>query len=348
VPIIGVGHDAFGWYERLVDTLEQQIARGVPVRYEVVEINAHDWVARLDGLDALIWHPMFMGPVSASFLKEKIWFIERFADLRVMPNFSSVWPFESKVAESYVFGALDIPSPKTVVSFDYWDALEAASTLGLPVVAKRSYGAGSSNVYLLRTAQEVDEYLQRELSQQLWDEHKNVGGSSLAAATSGLPTPWLKEKVKRKVLGGERHGYIYLQEFLPDNDRDLRVTVVGRRVAAHWRENREGDWRASGSGREDHVSPVPREALDLCIEASARIGCDSMSYDVLFRDGKPLVIEMSYCEGVGGFPGGYWIRDAAGELEHVDGHVHDQELWVLHMLEQFGRTPVIEAAQAAP
>ena len=61
----------------------------------------------------------------------------------------------------------------------------------------------------------------------------------------------------QKRLSGPRpesqRSYILWQEFIPDNQRDFRVTIIGRRYAfVFWRNNRPGDFRASGSGLIDY------------------------------------------------------------------------------------------------
>lgn len=43
-------------------------------------------------------------------------------------------------------------------------------------------------------------------------------------------------------------GYIYFQDFIPNNNYDTRVKVIGNRCAALRRYNRKNDFRASGSG----------------------------------------------------------------------------------------------------
>ena len=50
-----------------------------------------------------------------------------------------------------------------------------------------------------------------------------------------------------RVTGNEK-GYIYFQEFIPDNDFDIRVIVIGDKAFAIKRMVRENDFRASGSG----------------------------------------------------------------------------------------------------
>jgi len=333
--VIGVGTDSACWYEEVVRAFERAREQGAAVRTVLVDLHAHDWVRNARGYDALVWNPQFMGPVSASLFKEKVYFLEKVVGMRIMPNYASAWHFESKVAQSYILSELDVPRPRTIVSFEYEDARETAKTLGLPVVAKRSYGASSENVSLLRTQAELDRYLQREFAQQLWDERKRDAGSPLRAAASAPLSPWLSEKVRRTLAGDERHDYVYLQEFIPGNDADLRINVIGRRVDGCWRKNRVNDWRASGSGQIVRAYELPEDAVALCMSTRERLGADSLAMDVLYRDGAPVIVEMSYTESVSSHPV-HWVKEPDGSYTRVEGEVWDQELWAKHILDEFG------------
>ena len=50
-----------------------------------------------------------------------------------------------------------------------------------------------------------------------------------------------------RVTGREK-GYIYFQEFIPGNEFDIRIIVVGDKAFAIKRMVRKNDFRASGSG----------------------------------------------------------------------------------------------------
>jgi glutathione synthase/RimK-type ligase-like ATP-grasp enzyme len=137
----------------------------------------------------------------------------------------------------------------------------------------------------------------------------------------------------------DRHGVAYWQEFVAKNRGDLRITVIGDRDAfGFWRRNRPGDFRASGSGLLDYDTPVPEEAVRLCLRLSRQFGFDSMAYDILFREGQPLVIEMSYGyidSAVFNAPGHFRLDDQ-DELTYLEGHVMPQTLWVDWALRKVG------------
>ena len=333
--VIGVATDFTGWFREVVNTFDRARDEGVPVRTVLVDLYAHDWVRNAQGFDAIVWNPDVMGPISASFFKEKIYFLQHVMNVRVVPNWESAWHYESKVAQSYILEALHAPRPRTVVSFEREDAAASAQQLGLPVVAKKSYGAAGRNVMLLRTQRELDRYLEREFAQQEWDERRARLGSTSRAVASGPLSGWLLEKVRRAILGGERHGYVYLQEFIDGNDSDLRINVIGRRVAGCRRRNRAGDFRASGSGQVIRLFELPQDAVDLCVDIRERMGADCLAFDVLYRDGSPLIVEMSYVESLSSHAV-HLVKEADGAFMKVEGEAWDQELWAKHVLEELG------------
>ncbi len=70
-----------------------------------------------------------------------------------------------------------------------------------------------------------------------------------------------------------------LQEFCPNNDGDLRVVVIGNRVMGFRRNNRPGDFRASGSGLKEYLDDLDFECVRLAHRISAENNFESMAYD---------------------------------------------------------------------
>ncbi len=331
---VAVGRDIIGWHEQVVVALEAAAAQRPWLSFEVVDLDHSDWIDQVASAQAVIWNPHFMGPQSAGLFKERVYFLETVLGKRVMPSFSTIWHFESKAAQSYLLDHLDVPRPRTLVTFDRAEALEKSAELGLPVVAKRSWGAGSSNVSLLKTRKDVETYIDRELVQQAWDESRSAHGSTRRAALASATEPWFGAKVRQAVLGGEWANLVYLQEFIPGNESDLRITVISGHAMTFWRHNRAHDFRASGSGLVDYDKDAPESALRLCLGISERTGADSMAYDILFRDGEPVVVEMSYgfvVEFVHDVQGN-WTMGPRGELTYNEGKVWPQALWVERLI----------------
>ncbi len=319
------------WHDEFAAALERRIHDGCAIDYDIVDIDAHDWMERIAPHDLIIWKGRFMGPELAGHFKDKVYFIEKVLNKVVVPDFATVWHFESKVAQSHIFAHAGVATPKTVASFNYDDALTSLRRARFPIVVKESHGASSANVKLISSESEAREWLARTFSEGMWERYMAGGGGRMSHLVSAPRHGWFWSKVKQKLLHLETSAVAYWQEFVPGNDRDLRITVIGDRDAfGFWRRNRPGDFRASGSGLLDYRTPIPEAAIRCCVDLSRRFGFDSMAYDLLFREGKPLIVEMSYGyldSAVFEAPG-HFVFDDQDSLVYREGNIMPQDVWV--------------------
>jgi glutathione synthase/RimK-type ligase-like ATP-grasp enzyme len=337
---IAVGRDALAWHERFIDALESHEARGQLFDYELVSLDGADWKDVASRFDVILWKPAFMGPEAASHYKEKIYFLEHYLRKLTVPNFSTIWHFESKIAQSFIFDHLGVPTPRTSVSFDYHDAAQRLRNERYPIVMKDAFGAGSNNVHLVSTPSQARSRLKDRFASQLSDEARLRKGSRWRAAIVGLREGWLWPKVRGEIRGEEHFRYAYWQEFIRNNPRDLRITIIGDRYATgFWRGNRPNDFRASGSGRIDHSSELPLNVIEQCIDISRQLDCDSMAYDILFTPEKFVVVEMSYAylDSAVQMRGLYFRREDDGTLTGIEEKVWPQTLWVAWVMERIQR-----------
>ena len=91
--------------------------------------------------------------------------------------------------------------------------------------------------------------------------------------------------------------YAYFQEFLANNDYDIRITVIGDRAFGFIRNNRDNDFRASGSGKVNYdMKNIPIESIRIAYNISRECGFQSMAYDFLYDKEQNLCVnEISYC-----------------------------------------------------
>lgn len=112
-------------------------------------------------------------------------------------------------------------------------------------------------------------------------------------------------------VSGREVGYVYFQDFIPDNDHDIRVVVVGDKAFALKRMIRENDFRASGSGsilyEKKHFDD---ETVRISFEISDRIKAQCMTFDFVYLQGSPLVVEISYGFTADAYDActGYWDK----------------------------------------
>lgn len=96
-------------------------------------------------------------------------------------------------------------------------------------------------------------------------------------------------------------GYVYFQDFIPDNVFDDRVVVIGNRALFLRRGVRKGDFRASGSGLLKYEKElVPEDSLRIAFEVSKKLNTQSLAFDFVYdKEGNPLIVELSYAYSMG-------------------------------------------------
>jgi glutathione synthase/RimK-type ligase-like ATP-grasp enzyme len=291
------------WSEKFAQALNKE-----NIKYDFVLIDKDNWIEQVNNFDVLLWKPKFMGVESSQFFKEKVYFIQHIMKKRIFPNYETVWHFDSKIAQKYLFEYANIKSPKTCVSFDYNEARDIADQLDFPTVLKSSNGAGSTGVKLLRSKKQL---------------YKKINF----------------EFIIKKILSNvfktkdDPFGYMYVQKFMENNSGDLRINIIGDKYAVgFWRANRDNDFRASGSGKVDYDREIPKEIIEYCAQISKSNKFDSMAYDLLFdKQGDFVIVEISYgyVDTAVYNANGYYILDEGCKVvEFIEEHIWPQELWV--------------------
>jgi hypothetical protein len=265
-------------------------------------------------------------PLPRLFAKRLLMAVEHGLGIPVFPSWQTAWHFEDKIAQHYLLRAAGIPTPATWVFWNRAAALEFCRTASYPIVMKLSFGFQSANVQLLKTPGEAEYWV----------------GQMFGPGITGINTRTPLRTALRRARGAMRHlrglpaqtnlddcelqrGYFYVQEFLPGNDFDTRVTVIGGRAFAFRRFNRPDDFRASGSGRIDwDPRHIDLESVRLAFRVAERLETQSIAVDVLRRGEARVLAEISYTYAswaVRECPG-HWVLQGnadAGGLTWVDG-----------------------------
>ena len=201
----------------------------------------------------------------------------------------------------------------------------------MPLVFKRSEGAGSTQVQLVRSLRQGQRLLERAFCGTMYRQERMRGGPRWRTVLRLVVRPWFWRFLWSHWTRREPAGCLYWQEFIPGNDADLRITVIGDRWAyGFWRGNRPGDFRASGSGRLDFQRPIPEEPLRYCMQLNRRLGFDSMAYDILYKGSQFVINEMSYgyLDSAPYRTSGHYEADNHEQITFVEGAIWPQELWV--------------------
>jgi glutathione synthase/RimK-type ligase-like ATP-grasp enzyme len=309
-------------------------ARELGVQYQLVDCLDTRILTELAKHDGLLWHFNHRAPADLLVARHVIHAAQELG-LLVFPSIDTCWSFDDKIAQKYQLEAAGAPMPQTDVFFSEERALDWIETATFPRVLKLRGGAGSSNVALVHNRSEA-----RALTRLAFG--RGLSARSLLPKDAMLRLA--RAKARGDLLGvlrrapktlaehwrGNRQeqpdrGYVFFQEFLPDNTFDTRVTVIGKRAFAFTRNVRPNDFRASGSGvffyDVDRINP---ECLRIAFQIAARLRTQSAAFDfALDREGKPKILEVSFgyiAKVVHDCPG-YWDES----LHFVEGHFWPQD-----------------------
>ncbi len=140
----------------------------------------------------------------------------------------------------------------------------------------------------------------------------------------------------RDVAKNRQKGYVYFQEFIPNNGFDTRVEIVGDKAIGLIRYTRENDFRASGSHNNKYDAElIPEGAIDFAFYVAEKLGIQAVALDLVqHKETKEFyLIETSYCYGVDDdeFDHGYWAKGAKLHKEEFNG-IH----WMIeHVIENY-------------
>jgi len=267
--------------------------------------------------------------------------VERDYGVPCYPNQATVWHYDDKVKQYFLLKAHGFPVTDSWVFYDRLAALEWAKTAAYPTVFKLRGGAGAMNVILVKKPGQAARLIRRMFGRGVYPEKSVLLGSVRFKHFSlyrelhhlcGNLYRWIKGLDTRPFWARHKN-YVLFQRFLPGNDCDTRVTVIGGRAFAFRRKVRDGDFRASGSGKIDYdMSKIDPRCLEKAFEISQKMGFQSMAYDFLRNEeGEPEFCEVSYTyvsSAVHNCPG-YW---------DVDLNWHEGRYWPehLHLMDALG------------
>ncbi len=109
---------------------------------------------------------------------------------------------------------------------------------------------------------------------------------------------------------GREVGYVYFQDFLPNNEFDIRIIVIGDKAFALKRMVREDDFRAAGSGSFKYArEEFDERCISIAFDVTKKLKAQCLAYDFVYDENKnPLIVEISYGYSPGVYDDcpGYW------------------------------------------
>lgn len=289
------------------------------IEYKIVNAYNSDIISKVIDCDAFMWHHLHYDYRDVLFAKQLIYSLEA-AGIKCFPNHFTTWHFDDKVGQKYLLEAIQAPMVPSYVFYTREESLQWINNTSFPKVFKLRGGAGAANVKLITNVSEakriVNKAFRRGFSQFdrvgylkerfcKWRDNKD----SIVGVLKGVYRLFVIP-VFAKMHSRER-GYVYFQEFIPDNSFDTRVVVIGGERALYERRYcRKGDFRASGSGEFEYVD-ADRRVLEIAFGVAKKLKLQSVAFDFIYNQGNPLIIEMSYAFGTKGISHcpGYYTSD---------------------------------------
>lgn len=296
----------------------------------MLDANKQEFFEEVAECDAFMW-TFTQQVASRHFGRRVVAAVEHGTGIPVFPSWKTVWHFDDKIGQYYLLRAAGIPTPKTWVFWYRRDALNFCRSATYPMVIKLASGIMSQNVQMLQNYGEAEYWVHRMFGDGLVALQKpRIAGLGDARKRARHAVRLLVKGIPPDAAQFTeiQRSYLLLQEFMPGNEFDTRITVIGNRAFAFRRHNRPGDFRASGSGRIDwDYTKIDPQLLRLAFQAKRKLGSQSLAVDGMYRDGEPVIVEISYIYdtwAVEACPGHWEIDDDdpdATELRWVEGRM---------------------------
>ncbi|MDR3610695.1 MAG: hypothetical protein P4L27_09040 [Ignavibacteriaceae bacterium] len=308
------------------------------IAYKIVDCYKSDIIYQLDECDALMWHYHHSSPRDFLFAKQLLYSVQA-SGKKVFPDYHTVWHFDDKVGQKYLLEAINAPLVPSYIFYSRKSAIEWVNKTSFPKVFKLRGGAGSINVKLVKNKRIAIRLIKKAFrrgykhSSQLDIKERyrliTIGKGSMLSLFKGMARLFISSDFAK--IHGREKGYIYFQDYLPNNDSDTRIIVIGDKAFGIKRLVRKGDFRASGSGSllfEKYE--IDERCLKIAFDLIKKLNAQCIAYDFIFDEKNlPLIVEISYGFSVEAYDScpGYWDRD----LNWHEGQFNPQE-WMIEDL----------------
>lgn len=329
---IGI-HSSKGFSKRWIDYCERQ---NIP--HKLVDCYRSDITDELTDCDALMWHFSHDNYRDILFARQLIFALEA-AGKKVFPDSSTCWHFDDKVGQKYLLEAIGAPLVPSITFYDKIEAIQWANQTSYPKIFKLRSGGGSANVLMVRNENQAVHLIRKAFGKGFSKFNR---------------TDYLKEKIRKYKTGkanaldilkgigrliiptdmermmNREKGYVYFQDFIPNNDSDTRIIVIGDRAFGIKRGVRKDDFRASGSGNIFYDKEnIDTRCIEIAFDINRKLKAQCLAYDFIFNNNEPLIVEISFGFAVKAYDScpGYWDK----KLNWHQGKFISQE-WMVDLI----------------
>ena len=304
--------------------------------FKIVSCYDDDVLKHLEGCTALLWNVNNFNYKDQLMSKYLVKSLEN-RNIRVFPDYATLWHYDDKVAQKYLLESINAPLVKTYVFYDRAEALNWLNDAEFPKVFKLRKGSGSKNVVLVKSKRHAKKLIRAafgkgfptlDMTSILKERYRKfkLGKESFVGLLKGIVRIFIGTPFKN--MSSNEKGYVYFQDFLPDNDFDQRIIVIGEKAFALKRMVRENDFRASGSGNFIYKKEeFDEECIKIAFDINKKLKFQCMTYDFMYDTKKrPMIGEISFAFNPSVYHDcpGYWDSD----LNWYNGTVDFQD-WML-------------------
>jgi ribosomal protein S6--L-glutamate ligase len=201
----------------------------------------------------------------------------------VFPNFDAKFKHRGKIGQIQLFQKIDAAHPRTETHIDidafsmHYGGFPEKPNFDIPFVFKFDWGGDGDHVYLIQSAEDFSRML------QIAGEYENSG----------------------------QKGFI-IQEYIPANNRSLRVVVIGRTIVSYWRIQRNANHILSNVSKGamidyDFDTDLQKAAIKSVKNFCSQTSINLAGFDILFsfqsKVQTPLFLEINYFFGRQGLGG---------------------------------------------
>lgn len=296
---LAIHNSIYGFHPRWIEYCNKK-----NINYKLVNCYDNNIINDLKDCNALMWH-FNQSNHTDNIIAKQILFALEHTGFLVFPDFKTAWHFDDKIAQKYLLESVGAPLVTSYVSFSEDDALKWAKSTTYPKVFKLRGGAGSQNVRLVTTKSGCVKLIKKafgngfpkydaleSLKERIYKFRR--GKMPFFEVVKGFIRLFYSPPYAR--LGANEVGYVYFQDFIPNNDSDIRIIVIGNRAFGLKRYVRDNDFRASGSGNFAYDRELfDLETVKISFEIKKQLGLQIGVFDFIYDlHNKPLIVELSY------------------------------------------------------
>lgn len=300
------------------------------IAYKIVNCYDFDIISQLNDCNGLMWHWTLNNYKTALFTRQLMQSLEK-KGISIYPDIDSCWHYDDKLGQKYLLESIDAPMVQSYVFYTKKEALDWLKNATFPKVFKLRGGAASVNVSLVKNKRRARFLINRafghgfapinrinRLRNRIWVLKRDKNVEALKKVFTGIARTFIPNEFER--FSHNEKGYIYFQDFIPENNYDTRLVVVGNRCFGVRRFCRKGDFRASGSGIFDaNPQHINTACVNIAFDVAQKIGSQSLAFDFILDGTNPKIIEISYCFPLGAPDDclGYWDKNLVWHEEKI-------------------------------